>query len=63
MLVFDNVKSRSLISNQSLEVIMSKFLFRASVKQGQLEVNSIEPAFVVIVVLLSINQKSVRLYH
>jgi hypothetical protein len=63
MLTFDNVKSRSLVSNQSLEVIMSEILFGASVKQSQLEVHTTKPGFEVIIVLLSINQKSVWLYH
>ena len=63
ILTFDNVKSRSLVSNQSLEVIMSEVLFGASVKQGQFEVHTVKPGFEVIIVLLSINQKSVWLYH
>ena len=63
MLTFYNVKSRSLISNQSLEVFKSEFLFGTSVKQGQFEVHTVKPGFEMIIVLLSINQKSVRLNH
>jgi hypothetical protein len=56
MLTLDDVKSRPLVSNKSHEVSMSEILFGASVKQGQLKVNTIEPGFKEMPVLLNINQ-------
>ena len=56
MLALDDVKSRPLVSNKSHEVSIGEILFRASVKQGQLKVNTIEPGFKEMPVLLNINQ-------
>ena len=56
MLAFDDVKSRPLVSNKSHEVSIGEVLFWASVKQGQLKVNTIEPGFKEVPVLLNINQ-------
>jgi hypothetical protein len=60
MLTFDDMKSRSLSSNQLFKTIMRELLIRASIKQSQLKVLTIKPCFKVIVVVLSINQKAIR---
>ena len=62
MLTFDNMKSWSLISNKSDKVSISKFLFRAPIKQCQFKVKTVEPGFKLLPMLLNINQQAVRFY-
>ncbi len=55
MLTLDDVESGSLVPNKSYEVSVSKVLFRASVKQGQVEIYPVKPCFKQMPVLLNIN--------
>ena len=56
MLTFNNVKCRSLISDQLQKVSMSEFLFWPPVKKRKFKVNTIKPCFEMLPVLLHIDQ-------